>query len=524
MDRKRNYAYDPMGNRKTSSVWGGEPVAEDVTTYTANNVNQYTATANPSESFTYDFDGNLTSDGERSYAWDDENRLFWVAPKTPTIGDVAWEYEYDYLGRRVRKYSYLWDPNMNGGYGGWPIWPIEPIEDYRYVYDDWNVVLELDDSNQVLRKYIWGLDLSGSLHAAGGIGGLLSITDANATPATSTDDVDYIYFYDANGNVGQLLDWQDSLGDPVPTIVAKYEYDPNGNALLDPANASTSGPYAATNPFRFSTKYLDPESGQHYYGHRFLDPPLGRWTSRDPIEEKGGVNLLEFTKNNPLLYFDPLGKESCKCGPEIGPAITSHLNKFVSQPAGGLWFNWLLEYNTFQPFARGNGALLWNASYFAPGATKCGTGRCTGTVSLCGLCISGYYIDHILIMSYLENSYGSRAARYGGQANESVFLALVNSGLIAQGHWDVVINADLHFNEIAICIAEQMRHAQDSGGVTDTLTRGELCQCVLSIPPSHPAIISKKPNRQNGKIGYLGCSKCGVEVPAIELALPPIDP
>jgi hypothetical protein len=47
------------------------------------------------------------------------------------------------------------------------------------VYDGWRVILELDalDDNRVNRKFTWGLDLSGSLEGAGGIGGLQAIED-----------------------------------------------------------------------------------------------------------------------------------------------------------------------------------------------------------------------------------------------------------------------------------------------------------------------------------------------------------
>ena len=212
-------------------------------------------------------------DTERSFYWDTENRLWLAAPKNPQAGSIGWWYKYDQLGRRVRKYSTLWDPTLNGGQGDWqivPIWP--PVEDYRYVYDGWNLVLELDATSwggagvpPVKRKYTWGLDLSGTLQGAGGIGGLLAVDDTNGTtdPVVHTA---YLYAYDANGNVGQLIDSTDG------TVVAKYEYDPYGNVLLDPANSSESGPYAAANAFRFSTKYLDAETG--------LARGLGRNASR----------------------------------------------------------------------------------------------------------------------------------------------------------------------------------------------------------------------------------------------------
>jgi uncharacterized protein RhaS with RHS repeats len=44
-----------------------------------------------------------------------------------------------------------------------------------------------------------------------------------------------------------------------------------------------------------------------YYGYRYYDPKTGRWPSRDPIEEKGGVNLYGFIGNNGTNRYDVLG-------------------------------------------------------------------------------------------------------------------------------------------------------------------------------------------------------------------------
>jgi YD repeat-containing protein len=54
--------------------------------------------------------------------------------------------------------------------------------------------------------------------------------------------------YDANGNVGQLV--ENTTGHP---LTAHYEYDPYGNTI------AATGPYAAANPWRFSTKWHDTE-------------------------------------------------------------------------------------------------------------------------------------------------------------------------------------------------------------------------------------------------------------------------
>ena len=46
-----------------------------------------------------------------------------------------------------------------------------------------------------------------------------------------------------------------------------------------------------------------------FYGYRWYDPLTGRWPSRDPIEERGGVNLYEFVSSCPIDYVDRLGRE-----------------------------------------------------------------------------------------------------------------------------------------------------------------------------------------------------------------------
>jgi len=61
------YGYDGIGNRSSMKACGVEtcpPSGGETTTYTRNALNQYTQTSNPAESFTYDFDGNLTADGD----------------------------------------------------------------------------------------------------------------------------------------------------------------------------------------------------------------------------------------------------------------------------------------------------------------------------------------------------------------------------------------------------------------------------------------------------------------------------
>jgi len=64
--------------------------------------------------------------------------------------------------------------------------------------------------------------------------------------------------------------------------------------------------------FWFSTKYLDEETGLYYYGYRYYSPRIGRWLSRDPIEEEGGVALYNLCWNNPVISCDACGLKIIK--------------------------------------------------------------------------------------------------------------------------------------------------------------------------------------------------------------------
>ena len=132
---------------------------------------------------------------------------------------------------------------------------------------------------------VQGID-SGTLQGAGGVGGLLAVI---------RDDGVFYPCYDANGNITEYVD---ASG----TVRAHYEYSPFGETITQ------SGDLADTFAFRFSTKYFDTETQSYYYGYRHYTPKLGRWLSRDPLEERGGLNLHGFVGNNPINKVDYLGE------------------------------------------------------------------------------------------------------------------------------------------------------------------------------------------------------------------------
>ena len=83
---------------------------------------------------------------------------------------------------------------------------------------------------------------------------------------------------------------------------ARYEYGPFHELIR------ASGPVASENHFQAPTKYRDSETGLYYYGYRYYNPSTGRWLSRDPIGETGGVNLHEMDGNDPMQCIDSDGR------------------------------------------------------------------------------------------------------------------------------------------------------------------------------------------------------------------------
>ncbi len=80
-------------------------------------------------------------------------------------------------------------------------------------------------------------------------------------------------------------------------------------------------------------------SGVRYYGYRFLSPETGRWINRDPIEERGGLNVYGFVENN-VHEVDYLGLCMNGCVNTGIPEIMQ--THETSTPVGSPWSRWTL--------------------------------------------------------------------------------------------------------------------------------------------------------------------------------------
>jgi RHS repeat-associated protein len=281
--RKGEYFWSPVSTNNTSSAeWEQVTVSSGGGTSTGGMYVPETP-----ETFTYDLDGNLITDGRWKYIWDAENRLVAMTNNTGVGPLYGLTFTYDAKGRRIQK-----TVTTNG----------TSFVTLNFLYDGWNPIATLNTQSSILTAFTWGNDSSGSAQGAGGVGGLLTVT------YRGTAKTNCYVAYDGNGNVANLINATNGM------LVANYEYGPFGEVIR------STGPMAKVNPFRFSTKYQDDESDLLSYGYRYYKASTGTWLSRDPFAENGGDNLYGFVHDDPVDLIDTLGLGD---GNPIPPTVTS---------------------------------------------------------------------------------------------------------------------------------------------------------------------------------------------------------
>jgi len=233
-----NYGYDSNGNRSTNNFKVG-----------LNN----RLTNDGTFSYTYDNEGNRLTKTANSggavttYTWDHRNRLTQVATPTATV-----TYAYDHLNRMIRRGS-----------------------SEMYIHDGWQVVLRLNTSGIVQRRFFWGATQDE-----------LIAEEPGSTPIWTLCD-----------HLGSVRDVINTAG----TVLNHIVYNAFGKLINK--TSTTNVP-----TFRYTGKLTDDTTDLQWNINRWYDASVGRWMSEDPMGfDAGDVNLYRYVGNNTTSCIDIFG-------------------------------------------------------------------------------------------------------------------------------------------------------------------------------------------------------------------------
>lgn len=265
------YVFDPIGNRIVSTN------NAEIAFYIANGLNQYSAISNAISALpAYDDDGNMTAMGDGwHYMWNGENRLVLVSNDMYVVS-----FSYDHQGR-------MWLKTVACS-------RMTPVKSIRHHWDGYNIIAETitTDSATNTTYNIWGIDLTGTLQGADGVGGLLSVM---------RDGIANYPAFDANGNITEYA----SFGG---TISAHRAYSQFGDTIVVKGDADSFSHWFSTKPWCSVIELNE-------YQYRRYSPVLGRWLSRDPLAEIFPRECYRFVDNSPVDKYDLFGllsDSSCK--------------------------------------------------------------------------------------------------------------------------------------------------------------------------------------------------------------------
>jgi RHS repeat-associated protein len=177
-----------------------------------------------------------------------------------------------------------------------------------YLYDGFNTIEELDATGNILARYHQGpgIDQPMAELRSGTIG-----------------------YYEADG-VGSVT----SLSSSSASLSDTYAYDSFGKLT-----ASTG---ELINPFQYTSREFDQETGLSYYRARTYDANIGRFISGDPIGFGGGTNLYAYTWNSPIVFTDPTGFDPCLNINSFVNALNNNAEE-VSTGQCAKYLRWALE-------------------------------------------------------------------------------------------------------------------------------------------------------------------------------------
>jgi RHS repeat-associated protein len=289
-NKAETFTYDLVGNRLTGP--------KDKLNYNYNVANQLTELIKEKKEdeekkteYTYDKNGNLIKkvefddDGQIKkttlYTYDYENRLIKVEIQRGDKLKVV-TFTYDPFGRRLSKAVHREeiDDNNDGDDDRDAEDKVIPRTTY-YVYDNENIIMEYNHKGKPIGRYIHGA----------GIDEPLAIERKAKT---------YYYHLDGLGSVTALTD---SKG----KVVQRYDYDSFGNL-------KHHGHNKVKQPYTYTAREYDRETGLYYYRKRYYDAKIGRIISKDPfagfIDLPQTLNPYPYVRNNPIKLIDPFGLSS----------------------------------------------------------------------------------------------------------------------------------------------------------------------------------------------------------------------
>ena len=259
-------------------------------TYTYDNLYQLTSESGFS-SHTYENDSiyNRTEKDSQPYTLNDLNQL-----KSQTSNT----YDYDKNGNLIEKTSH--DEKIIYSYDA--LDRLIKVDDgpniTTYTYDSFHRRL-CKTSNGVETKYFYHNQNEIGAYAEGKITqlrvlGLSYGAEIGAAVAFELNGNIYAPINDPLGNVVTLLDKEGNL-------VESYRYTAFGEI-------EAGSNHTVDNPWMYSSKRFDAETGFIYFGRRYYAPDIGRWITPDPAGYADGPNLYAYVHNHPLAYIDPDGQ------------------------------------------------------------------------------------------------------------------------------------------------------------------------------------------------------------------------
>ncbi len=252
---KQTYTFDRYGNRRFDQANTTFPTSFSNPNITNPQIDPSNNRFPTGQGYTYDLAGNLLTDAEgRTFNYDAENKQKTAANTGGTIG----QYFYDGDGKRVKKIGI-----MNG-----------QAEETIFVYDAFG---------KLVAEYS---------------------TQLSQTPQTQYQTTDHLGTPRINTN---------ELG----AVVSRSDYLPYGEEIVGFGNRSSTDKYVSDDVRQGFTGYIkDDETGLDFAEARMYKKQLGRFNSVDPIimkkerlSDPQAIALYVYTRNNPLRFIDPNGKE-----------------------------------------------------------------------------------------------------------------------------------------------------------------------------------------------------------------------